>query len=154
MFKNHAVNMVSSYTPIYWLVVAQGWQLMQVQHICTEEIMQFSSKKIVKLLLNLGTLYWLELCKAIIAQLNGRKYYFEGKREKEKDLQSTLTLILLLTAGGTPLDAIHIYAPISSRLIRVKSKVSPSHSLTAVFPMVYSQLQQYSNGRRSTTKKK
>lgn len=44
--------------------------------------------------------------------------------------QSTLTLILLETLGGTPLLAMHKYAPISRREILVSSNDSPSHSST------------------------
>lgn len=46
-------------------------------------------------------------------------------------LQSTLTLILFETVGGTPFDAMHKYAPMSNREIRDISNESPSHSLTA-----------------------
>lgn len=58
-----------------------------------------------------------------------------GKKAHEKEsfvynLQSTETLILLETAGGMPLEAIHMYAPISRRLIRVRSKLSPLCSVT------------------------
>lgn len=45
-------------------------------------------------------------------------------------VQSTLTLILFETLGGTPFDAIHKYAPIPNRDILESSNVSPSHSLT------------------------
>lgn len=44
--------------------------------------------------------------------------------------QSTLTLILLETLGGTPLLAMQRYDPMSRREIRDTSNVSPSHSVT------------------------
>lgn len=47
-------------------------------------------------------------------------------------LQSTDTLICLLTVGGMPLLAMHKYAPISNLEIRVISRVSPSHSATKI----------------------
>lgn len=40
--------------------------------------------------------------------------------------QFTCSNILLLTEGGTPLDAMQRYAPISSRVTWVKFKNSPS----------------------------
>lgn len=58
------------------------------------------------------------------------KNYFWNTTTQIVYLQSTLTLILLLTVGGTPLLAIHKYAPISNREILVNSSVSPSHSET------------------------
>lgn len=50
---------------------------------------------------------------------------------KFKYLQSTLTLIRLLTLGGTEFCAMHKYAPMSKRDILVISNISASHSKTA-----------------------
>lgn len=47
-------------------------------------------------------------------------------------LQSTDTLICLLTVGGMPLLAMHKYAPMSNLEIRDISNVSPSHSATEI----------------------
>lgn len=54
---------------------------------------------------------------------------FPSKNKKYYS-QSTLTLMRLLTVGGTPLDAMQRYAPMSNRLIRFNSSTVPSHSVT------------------------
>lgn len=51
-------------------------------------------------------------------------------RDSFFNLQSTLTLTRLDTVGGTPLLAIHKYAPMSSLEILAISNTSPSHSDT------------------------
>lgn len=45
-------------------------------------------------------------------------------------LQCTMSIILLLTVGGTPLDAMHRYAPICKRLTRVMLNTEPSMLVT------------------------
>lgn len=47
-------------------------------------------------------------------------------------LHSTSTMIRLLTDGGIPLVAMHKYAPISVRLMRVRFSCSPSYTFTAI----------------------
>lgn len=46
------------------------------------------------------------------------------------DLQCTCSIILLLTEGGTPLAAMHRYAPISERVTLVRFTTSPSSDVT------------------------
>jgi hypothetical protein len=46
------------------------------------------------------------------------------------NLQCTLTMILLLTEGGTPLEAIQRYAPISDLVILESFRISPWHDDT------------------------
>lgn len=52
------------------------------------------------------------------------------KKCKLNYLQSTLTLMRFETLGGTPFDAMHKYAPMSSLEMRDMVNFSPSHSVT------------------------
>lgn len=75
----------------------------------------------------------------LVRDLQHRGNCGRGERESQRqrrgrgdrDSQSTLILILLETLGGTPLVAMHRYAPMSRREMRVSSSVCPSHSSTA-----------------------
>jgi hypothetical protein len=56
------------------------------------------------------------------ANLQLVEYYTKA----DKNLQCTMSIILLLTVGGTPFVAMHRYAPICSRFTLVMLNTGPS----------------------------
>lgn len=52
--------------------------------------------------------------------------------ELDRYVQCTMSMILLLTVGGTPFDAMHRYAPICRRLTLVMLKTGPSTLVTEI----------------------
>lgn len=68
------------------------------------------------------------------------------KIKKIVNLQLTTNIMRLLTDGGTPLDAMHKYAPMWKRLIRVRFRTGPStlctvtHTKTRNYNIIHSRI--------------
>lgn len=75
----------------------------------------------------INSIRFLLFCEDSNRNISGfNKFQLRGKAAYVKYLQCTMSMIRLLTVGGTPFDAMHKYAPMCSLLTRVMLNTEPS----------------------------